>query len=114
MKIDQRCPRKLEKLPIDNCQLGEESNTISKDKKNKEKLPCEWFINSKENHYCYWVWSANNHNSKTPLENIAGLINSNIASVNVIISKALEKLGKKIRNNKQLFKNLTEQFFDEK
>lgn len=105
-KIDSRCPRKLSHLPNELCEVGKKSCEANSLEDLKPKDRCEWWINDKESHYCFWVHMNKNHGIETPLQRIAHLINSNISTVNLLINKALEKLKKKLPNIKlikQLF-----------
>jgi hypothetical protein len=49
------CPRQLEFYPETACPLGKQAVEIKGDLAKKEEF-CTWYINSEEDHYCFWVW----------------------------------------------------------
>jgi len=91
------CPLKLDALPEEECELGQQSARARSD----AKVPCEWSINSKEHNYCFWKWlRANSHKDGTmrPMmqSEIADQMGCSSTKVHFILKDGIKKLKKRL------------------
>lgn len=49
------CPRMLELLPEENCELGR-PGVNSKSKRVVQEAECPWWINSESHNFCFWKY----------------------------------------------------------
>lgn len=87
------CPKKLDALPCESCDLGKKSVTF----KPESSPPCEWWVNSEKHHYCFWRYlnavSLTDGKSDPLLQNeIAELLNCSSTKIHFILKAAVEKL----------------------
>lgn len=89
------CPKKLDYLPNEECDLGKASAEMKSD----AEPPCEWWVNSKEHHYCFWRYiqdvSLPDGRMDPLLQNeIAQLLGCSSTKIHFILKEGLEKLKK--------------------
>lgn len=89
------CPKKLDFLPTEPCDLGKAASEMKTD----ASPPCEWWVNSKEHHYCFWRYIQDvglpNGKMDPLLQNeIAGLLGCSSTKIHFILKEGLEKLKK--------------------
>lgn len=95
------CPKKLEYFPKSSCPFGQNSLSTS------ENIPkCDWSINSKKDHFCFWTWvrrKSSNDGELTPLmqNEIGELLMIPASKLHLELKTALENL-----KNTNEFKNL--------
>lgn len=85
------CPLKLGYFPESECELGRQAvNT-------KGDAGCPWYINSQQDHYCFWTWVRRVSDSEgfmDPLlqHEIAEFLGCSGSKLNQTYKEALEKL----------------------
>lgn len=89
------CPLQLEQFPESACNFGKQSAKARSD----TKVPCEWAVNSKEHHYCFWKWlreNSNNDGTMRPMmqSEISELMDCSSTKIHFIIKDAIRKLKK--------------------
>ena len=88
------CPRSLEYFPEKECPLGKTGAGLKGD---QSKALCQWYINSKQDHYCYWSWIRRNSDVgggfKPQLtQQVANLLKMSPSKINVVYREAIQKL----------------------
>lgn len=59
--MDSRCPLGLKTLPTSTCPLAADSLRLLRNnpgQAEKLKLPCDWYINSRESNNCFFKYMA--------------------------------------------------------
>jgi hypothetical protein len=84
------CPRQLQYLPETACHLGK----ISAETRREE---CAWYVNSEQDHYCFWRWIrrvSDKDGFMEPLlqSEISALLGLSNSKINQHFNEALEKI----------------------
>lgn len=103
------CPLNLDSYPKSPCPLGKKSAGDSSSSKGSH-LGCQWFVNSEEDHYCFWSWIRRNSSADGSLpfisqQEMAILLNCSISKLNQEFKEAMLELKKS-----KHFKDLEEYF----
>jgi len=89
------CPKKLDYFPEASCPLGK----AGAETKGDHKKGCAWYINSFEDHYCFWTWLrrvSNDEGSFEPLlqHQMSKLMGVSGTKIHFILKEAMENLQK--------------------
>ena len=89
VKMDCRCPRKLNNLPTEPCPYALNKiydSNVPDDKK------CEWYIVHADSNYCFWAYNYFKNDRTHILDEIASLNNLSLTATNLLIKNALISL----------------------
>ncbi len=89
------CPRKLEYMPTEHCEMG--CPEKSKDNRVIRSPKCEWWINSPEHNYCFWKFIHDKSDTDGNMErlvqsDLAKLFGWSNAKTHATLKEAMEEL----------------------
>ncbi len=98
--MDERCPRKLKKMPCSACRKGR--NAVDLNRQNKVG-GCPWFVADAESNFCFFKYMADNGQS-VPTHRIARLLMVDDNEVKRIIQSFRRDMltGDVIKNLKEI------------
>lgn len=98
-KMDERCPRKLDKLPCEYCPLAVlrlkalRNNEKELTEEEENKFPgCPWAINHQMSNYCFFKYTKDYLHSSPSDKEIAHMNNISVETVKSIEKEALVKI----------------------
>lgn len=93
--MDERCPRGLESFPTEICpEAVKRLKAIRNGQGDIQnlKIGCDWYIQDKASHYCFFKYMADNDGESRDTIEIASLLSATQASVYSSLAKAIEKV----------------------
>lgn len=86
------CPRKLELMPESSCVRGKKAI-----KNQCGELPCQWGVNSREHHYCFWKYvqeksAPNGEMDQLMQDEVAKLLDWSSTKVHFMVRSAIKRI----------------------
>jgi hypothetical protein len=94
--MDCRCPRKLNALPKEPCQLGREAVNLAK---KGQEGGCPWFVSDQESNYCFFKFMQDD-SRPVPPQKIAQKLLIDDSEVKKIINNFKKKSAELLEKSK--------------